>query len=175
VKYFALLLLALTMACASLAQGPREFYLTQQPYTFADSTADSARVNVPERLQFQINAFVLRSRANEYEEAGCIAARTDGHEWWLVGDLAQATHIERIFNDRLESYHCPRGTVALHVHWIARANRCAVSGMDTDPINATVGIPVYLVACGLGVDSLVAYRVKPRPLVPPRKADLGSP
>lgn len=141
--------------------------MTQRPYTFASDRVDSAFVNMPDRVLFEINDLMRSSRQHHHEEVACFPARTDGREWW-IGDLYLAIGVRRTFATMIDSFECSQGDGVVHTHWTASEGDCAVAGTDVAPAKASSGYPVWLVLCGYGMDSLIAYRVKPAP--PPRTA-----
>ena len=161
----------LLVGCVQVfGQRQREYYMTRQPWTYADSTTDSARVNIVDRQLGEIGTLVVLSRRRHYEEVGCFEVRSDSSEFWMIGDIQAPTYASRVLPDQVD-YSCPKGWGSVHIHWMS-GEQCAAGRGDTSPVNAK--IPVQLVACGIGIDSLIAYRAKPRPLGAPTKANLGS-
>lgn len=137
--------------------------MTQQPRTFSSATVDSAAVSLLERTLFQIDDVMEVARLDGHEEVACFPVRSDHVEFWVTDFLAPA---KAYIRERLSitGAECPDGYGMIHWHPFpedaAPGKLCEPSPDDLNPKAANV--PVFLLACGKGMDSLVAYRVRKR-------------
>lgn len=175
-KRFALALLVAALACVPPAASSRAYYVSRPLQSFpSDSTVDRVVAYIDERTLIWSNALLIRGRRELLESGACLhVAERLGPDGFKLDSLFAPDSVRR--QSLLEaSIWCPAGSVPLHWHIVtedigallqargipdALQLRCEVSDQDVAPVWANY--PLNVMQCGLGVDSMFAYRVKPR-------------
>lgn len=159
----ALLTVGLFVGCVAFAHpdpdpGPR-YYLSKPAYSFSDTTAERVTVYVDEKLQIRINSLLLVGRLEQKEQAACLrVAARKGSAYWLDSMLTAYIVPNSATRDQI-TFGCDRSQVPLHVHVVQDEYECAASGFDTGP--AWSIYPLEMVTCGIGIDSLIAWKARP--------------
>jgi hypothetical protein len=159
-----LVLAALTcgsfVACVAFARPGARYYLTKPAYTFSDSTADSAVVFVDDKVQMWLNGILLLGRKEQLEQAACLRiAKRDGNHFWV--DSVLKAYVEPGMTTTWQIYYeCGRDHIAWHAHVIHNEYQCTPSSYDTAP--AWSRQPALMLSCGIGIDSVVAWRARKR-------------
>lgn len=158
----ALMSAFLLSACASVPYQPPHYYLTQTARSLYDSTgrADSVTVHLEERLDEQLNATLVMGRRDTLEQAACgHVERHDAAGLW-IDSLLQAW----ITGQKATTvvFSCPAGSVPIHWHVLYQWQgweQCEPSPLDRS--KAWAKYPAEMLVCGMGPDSVVAWRAKP--------------
>jgi hypothetical protein len=150
------------VACAPFHPklGPR-FYITKPAATYHDSTVDAAFVFFDEKTLFQVNALLLVGRMERVEQAAClhVAKRRDSSFW--VDSMVAAYIVPKSATWEQITFGCDRAQLPIHYHVVTDSDEdeCQPSFADTGPGWSIY--PAELVSCGVGIDSVIAWRVKP--------------
>lgn len=153
-KVFLAALASGIVACAS---APR-YYLSETAPTVLTPKADSVVLHVDERLLVQMNEMLILGRHEQLEQGGCLhVARHEGRHVWVDTLLAGWIDVSRTTNVQIR-LGCQADEVPVHWHIIVNmSGQCEPSDPDF------AATKVYLAAalqCGIGVDSIIAWRAK---------------
>jgi len=147
------------VACIATAHPPHTYYLSRPTATYLDSTTEPIVAILEDRTLQWSNGMMDYARQQDWEQGVCLhVARESGDTVWLD---SMAYHPAK--ENHPDKYHiyfeCARGWVRLHYHVPYYGLMvCYPSVPDRNPYFAGIN----LVACGQGLDSLIAYRVKRR-------------
>ena len=151
------LAVVLVVGCVASLPTHRTYYLSRPTATYLDSTTEPIVAFIEDRTLQWSNGMMAYARQQDWEQGVCLhVAQTHGDTVWLD---SMAFHPAK--ENHPDKYHiyfeCQRGWVRLHYHVPYYGLLvCYPSVPDRNPYFAGVN----LVACGQGLDSLIAYRVR---------------
>jgi len=158
----AALLAAVLVSCVAFAH-PSRYYVTALPQTYSDSTVDSVFVHIDERVLIESNARLLLGRREHLEQGACLRiARREGRQIWVDSTLSAAVDAGMTTSVQI-SFTCWDNQIPWHAHVVYERDgwdQCKASDNDRAPALAV--FPAELISCGVGIDSIIAYRVRRR-------------
>lgn len=150
------------VACAQ----PARYWVSQPAHTHQGPTSDAAVVFIEERTLIWMNAVMLRSRVVGHEEAGCLhIAKHVGAAFFV--DSLMPPRGDVVLTPKSATFKCPHDSAPIHWHDVIDSQSCNLSDLDLSSENGP--FPFNAMMCGVGIDSVVAYTVKPAPAVAGRK------
>lgn len=149
-------------ACASVPYQPPHYYLTETALTIHTPRADSVRVHIEERLELQLNETLHLGRRDVMEQAACghIERTSSDHREFWMDSLSRAWVVGASATQVV--FTCPANTVPMHWHVVFQwqgYDQCVPSPLDTSP--GWSKYPFEVLICGVGPDSVVAWKARP--------------
>lgn len=137
----------------------RAYYITKVAYSFSDSTADSVRIHIDDRLMVWLGGWLAGAKREGLEPAACLRiASQHGSDIW-VDSLISADSVSQRSSMGV-AFKCQRDQVPVHGHVVENGWQCVASAKDTGPAWAVY--PAEAMVCGSGIDSVVAWKARRR-------------
>lgn len=149
-------------ACAptqgiQFAPAPHPVYLTQPAHTLQTALLEPVVVFLDERTMIWINAVTIQQRALDYETGGCgHVAEQRGDAFYVDSIMPPMGNV--VYTPWDAKFTCQTSEIPIHWHPNIREDMCEPSSGDAGKWNQP--FVANLMVCGLGVDSVIAYRVR---------------
>ena len=164
----AALLAALSIGCVATVSpqiiqqgvpGSRPYYVTRVAYSFTDSTAEAVRLHLDDRLLVWLGGWLQGARAEGLEPAACLRVASRHGSDIYVDSLLSADSVS-MRSPMGVAFKCQRDQVPVHGHVVENGWQCIASAKDTGP--AWAPYPAEAMICGVGIDSISAWKARRR-------------
>lgn len=163
-----LLWLVLLVACVPARTASHAYYVSHPAHTQQTARTAPVMVFIDERTLLWMNAVMLNTRHLDVEYGGCAhIAKRVGDGFYVDSILPPRPNpLDGVvsFSPWEGHFSCNRDEAPIHWHPNIVSDMCELSvpndrGGDTHPAFSV--FPFNLMQCGIGIDSVLAYRVRP--------------
>lgn len=156
---------ALMLAACVATAHPARYYVSQPAHTIQSRYTTPVTVFIEDRTLMWMSGAMIRARRNDLEGGAC------GHVAKMVGDgyfvdsLIPGRGATQYYTPTHARFSCYTSEIPIHWHLggVCELSTPETNGLGSDDVDTAYAVfPANLVMCGVGIDSVVAYRVRRR-------------